>query len=357
MNTYILNERARILIVDDEPFNLDYLEQELEDLHCETLTAVHGQDALTQMQTLPYPDLILLDIMMPQMDGFEVLIRLKANEYWQNIPVVIISALDDMQSVVKGIKMGAEDFLTKPFDPTLLKARIRASLEKKWLHDREKHYLQKIEAEKKRVDELLHVILPSQIVAELKATNKVAPRHYENVAMLFTDIVGFTTYCDTHSPTEVVSNLQQLVEAYERLALNYQLQKIKTIGDAFMAAGGLLQPLENPVLNCVQCGLEMIKMAVQFPVKWHTRVGIHIGSVVAGVIGHRQYLFDVWGDTVNTAQRIESYGAANHVNLSKEAWQYIENQYPGRWSEPINMKGKGVRSIFQITSNATETHS
>lgn len=138
------NKRAKILIVDDEPFNVDYLEQECEDLEYDTVSASNGQEALIQV-TAEAPDMVLLDIMMPVMDGFEVLSRLKADKVWRDIPVVIISALSDMGSVVKGIEMGAEDYLPKPFDPVLLQARINAGLEKKRLRDQEVEYLQQVE--------------------------------------------------------------------------------------------------------------------------------------------------------------------------------------------------------------------
>src|SRR5262245_14912161 len=130
------HQPAKILIVDDEPFNVDYLEQELEDLDYGTLTAFNGQEALEQV-TAGSPDLVLLDIMMPVMDGFTVLSQLKANKETRDIPVIIISAMNDLASIVKGIKLGAEDYLPKPFDEVLLKARIEASLEKKRFRDQE----------------------------------------------------------------------------------------------------------------------------------------------------------------------------------------------------------------------------
>ena len=342
-----MNKKPKILIVDDEPYNVDYLEQELEELEYETISASNGHEALTQVAA-ESPDLILLDVMMPQMDGFEVLTRLKAAEETRNIPVIIISAMSDLNSVVKGIEMGAEDYLPKPFEPILLQARITSSLAKKLWRDREQQYLQQIETEKKRADELLHVILPDAIVAELKETNRVKPRQYAETAVLFTDIVGFTPYCDAHSPEEVVANLQSLIETYEHLARKYDLQKIKTIGDAFMAAGGLLQKLDNPVLNCVQCGLEMITAAHNLPAQWHVRVGIHIGTVMAGVVGHQQYLFDVWGDTVNTAARIESHGKADAVNLSPTAMQQVQADIKADSLGLIDIKGKGSLEIFYV---------
>ncbi len=141
-----MSEKARILIVDDEPFNVDFLEQELEDLGFQTLSAGNGREALEVIST-ESPDLILLDIMMPEMDGFEVLTRLKAQNGYQHIPVIIISAMSDMQSVVRGIELGAEDYLPKPFDEVLLQARIYSALEKKRLRDVEQAHLKNLERE------------------------------------------------------------------------------------------------------------------------------------------------------------------------------------------------------------------
>jgi adenylate cyclase len=340
-----MKESPLILVVDDEPFNVDYLEQELEDLGYLTESAFNGFEALETV-TKNEPDVILLDIMMPEMDGFEVLSRLKSSQDTRDIPVIIISALDDMASVVRGIELGAEDYLPKPFDPVLLHARISASVDKKRWRNKERAYLVQIEEEKRRADELLHVILPDPIISELKTTNRVRPRNFDNVAVLFSDVVGFTPYTETHGPEDVVDNLQYLFVAYEDLALRYGLQKIKTIGDSFMAAAGLFDQISNPVLPCVSCGQEMIDIARNLPSKWAIRVGIHVGPVVGGIVGQRQYLFDVWGDTVNTAQRIESHGKTNMVNLSRAAWQMVEPYCDGNSLGNVNVKGKGALEIF-----------
>jgi CheY-like chemotaxis protein len=139
-----MNERPLILIVDDEPFNVDYLEQELADLDYDTISAFNGQEALAQVAAHA-PDMVLLDVMMPLLDGFGVLARLKADKQWRDIPVVVISANNDMGSVVRGIEMGAEDYLPKPFDPVLLQARMSAGLERKRLRDQEVEYLRQVE--------------------------------------------------------------------------------------------------------------------------------------------------------------------------------------------------------------------
>lgn len=176
----------KILIVDDEPLNIDYLEQELEEADYQTIPAVNGRDGLEKVRS-ESPDLILLDIMMPVMDGFEMLVHLKADACTRDIPVIVISANNDMPSVVKGIQLGAEDYLPKPFEPTLLHARISSSLEKKHLRDLQQLYLKSLERELEIGREIQKGFLPSElpsvdgwgIAAYFKAAREVAGDFYD----------------------------------------------------------------------------------------------------------------------------------------------------------------------------------
>ena len=190
---------------------------------------------------------------------------------------------------------------------------------------------------------MLNVILPKTVVKELKDTNTVMPKRHDQVTVLFCDIVGFTPYCDTRHPEQVLPHLRDLVEMWEEIAERHGVEKIKTVGDAFMAAAGLLQKTaDDPVVTSVQCGLEMIAVCKTLPPRWSLRVGIHVGPVVAGVIGKRQYLFDLWGDTVNTAQRMESHGVADSVVLSEPAWKSIAHRARGHSIGHIPVNGKGA---------------
>lgn len=178
--------KPKILIVDDEPFNIDYLEQELEELDYVTVSASNGQEALEKVAS-DSPDLILLDMMMPILDGFEVLRRLKADANTRDVPVIVISAFSDLKSVIRGIEFGAEDYLPKPFEPALLKARIAASLEKKHLRDIEQLYLKSMERELEIGREIQQGFLPYdlpkvdgwEIAAYFKAAHEVAGDFYD----------------------------------------------------------------------------------------------------------------------------------------------------------------------------------
>jgi adenylate cyclase len=340
-------EGGRILVVDDNEINRDMLSRRLERQGFTASCAENGRRALALLHAEP-TDLVLLDILMPEMNGYQVLEAIKGDPALRHIPVIMISALDEIDSVVRCIEIGAEDYLAKPFNPVLLRARIGASLEKKRLRDREVLHLRQIEEEKKRSDDLLHVILPHEIVQELKTNNFVMPRRHEDVAVLFCDIVGFTPYSADRQPEEIVASLQLLFEAYEELASKHDMYKIKTIGDSFMSTAGLILPAKNPVRNAVRCGLEMVRAAKELPAGWDVRVGIHAGPVVAGVVGRKQYLYDLWGDTVNTAARVESHGAKGGVNVSASAWARLGDEVRGASLGVIPVKGKGEMEIFRV---------
>ena len=337
---------ARILIVDDEPFNLDVLEQELELMGHATVRAADGAEALERLAAEPF-DLVLLDVMMPQLDGYGVLDRMKSHEAWRHIPVIVISAVTEIDSVVRCIAHGAEDYLSKPFAPVLLEARIGACLERKRLHDREVAHLEVIERERRRSDELLHAILPAPAVAELRATGRVRPRRFDSVAVLFVDLVGFTAWCHAHPPEDVVATVQRLAEAFEGLAHRHGMEKIKTIGDAFMATANLLQPHVDPVLAAVRCSRDMTAVAGARAGGWRIRAGIHVGPVVAGVVGRTKFSFDLWGDTVNVAARLSTLGPEDAIYLSADAFERVHGRCRARLVAPVRLKGMGDIEIWR----------
>ena len=340
-------EPGVILVVDDSAENREMLSRRLGQLGHEVGFAEDGVECLEQVRSRPF-DLILLDLWMPRLDGMGVLEQLKADPELQAIPVIVLSADDDPQTVVRCIALGADDHLRKPCDPVFLRTRINASLEKKRLRDREQAYLDRIEQEKQRSEELLHVILPPDVAAELKNNNAVRPRRFDDVGVLFCDVVGFTAFADQATPEDLVLHLQTMVELQEQACSRHGLEKIKTIGDAFMAAAGLGTD-GDPALACIRCGLEMAEQIANTPPGWQVRVGIHCGPVFAGVVGHRKYQYDIWGDAVNTASRIEQAAVPGAVCVSEPTWKRVADACTGESLGVVNLKGKKPMEIFRIT--------
>ncbi len=344
------NHQPKILTVDDEAFNLKLLVRHLEKQGLTEIgTASNGVEALKKLHEEDF-DLILLDIEMPEMDGIATLETIKSDMKLRDIPVIMISGVEAVDSIVKCIELGAEDYLSKPFNPIMLRARVNASLEKKHLRDIEGQHLTLIKSEKKKSDQLLNVILPASAASELKATGKIMPRSYDNAAILFCDIVDFTNYCSTRTADDVVGGLQEIFIKFEEITRNHQMEKIKTIGDEFMASAGLTVQNPNPLLSAVKCGLDMVEATKYLATGWEVRVGVHTGPVVAGIVGDEKYQFDVWGDTVNTASRLAGLGAPGALIMAFDSWLQIQDECEGRSLGQIDVKGKGAIELVECTS-------
>ena len=276
-----------VLVVDDNDDNRFTLSMRLETCgYSNILTAENGREALEKMRSGPV-DLVLLDIMMPELDGYGVLEEMRSDVALRDIPVVMISALEDINSVVRCIELGATDYLTKPFNPVLLKARVDNCIEKSRYRAQEMAYHERIESERRRADELLATVLPRSIVRALKRDGRLKPQRYDDVAVLFCDVVGFTAYSEKNPPETVFAELETLIDHFEEIAAKHGLEKIKTIGDAFMATANLLSPLDEPVRAAVACALDMIAAAREFRPDWAVRIGIDHGPVSAGIMGKR----------------------------------------------------------------------
>ena len=322
----INKEQARILIVDDIEANRYTLERRLKRDGFQNISiAVNGHSALELARKNDY-DLLLLDLMMPGISGLEVLKTMKADPRQRNIPVIMVTASDEIETAAECIVSGADDFITKPFNTTLLRARVGACLEKKRLRDTEEMYFNRVESDKKRTQEVLKTVLPTDIAVELQATGCVRSRKYDDVAILICDLVGFTSFCERNDAELVVETLQKLVEQFEGVFVKFGLEKIKTVGDAIVAVVGLSRYAPDSVKSCVDASLELKNIANGFSPAFGLHVGIHIGSLVAGTVGKKTIQFDILGKNVNIAFNICDISDSNQVLLSSEAWMSARNE-------------------------------
>ncbi len=341
------DDATAILVVDDNEDHRYTLVRRLEREGYSNITeAENGRLALEVLMEHPF-DLVLLDIMMPEMNGYQLLEHMKADTSLRDIPVVMISASEEIESVVRCIDLGAEDYLMKPFNKVLLRARVSACIEKKRLGDQERTYLLRLEDEKHDSDELLRAILPSGAIRELKSINEVKPRRYDDVVVLYCNIVNSASYCDGSHPEQAVGELQTVVAKFEDIVQEHGLEKIKTTGGAFLATAGLLGNIVEPVPASVKCGLDMVTACGRTKPDWDARVGIHAGPVVAGIVGHRQFLFDVWGETVNTAMSISERADRDAVLLSGPSWQHVRGRCRGKSHGFMTLEGIGSLELVE----------
>ncbi|HEY9629436.1 MAG TPA: adenylate/guanylate cyclase domain-containing protein [Coleofasciculaceae cyanobacterium] len=350
-------DQGLVLIVDDNEMNRDLLSRRLTKQGHRIVLAEDGLQALETLRQQPF-DLVLLDVMMPGMNGYQVLEHVKSDAALRHIPVIMISALDDIDSVVRCIELGAEDYLFKPFNPTLLKARIGASLEKKRLRDQEQAFLKQIQTEQEKSERLLLNILPKLIADRLKKGEKTIADSFAEVTVLFADIVNFTRLSAALSSTELVELLNQIFSTFDRLVEQYGLEKIKTIGDAYLVVGGLPTARSDHAEAVAELALDMQKEIAQFTIphlpgqpeqSLMMRMGINTGSVRAGVIGTTKFTYDLWGDTVNTASRMESHGLPGRIQVTAQTYELLKHKYAFEQRGAIEVKGKGEMITYFLT--------
>jgi adenylate cyclase len=341
-----------VLVVDDNEMNRDLLSRRLQRQGHTVVVAANGVQAMEKVRSHPF-DVVLLDIMMPELNGYEVLEQLKADPTLRHIPVIMISALDDIESVVRCIELGAEDYLFKPFNPTLLGARIGACLEKNRLRAQEQAYLKKLQEEQEKSEQLLLNILPKPVADQLKQGKHIIADNFAEVTVMFADIVNFTELSARLSPTELVELLNTIFSTFDHLAEHHGLEKIKTIGDAYLVVGGLPIPrsdhaeaIANMALDMQEAIANLHIAGLKFDQPLTMRIGINTGPVGAGVIGISKFTYDLWGDTVNTASRMESLGIPGKIQVTTETYERLKDKYTFQSRGTIEVKGKGDMTTY-----------
>lgn len=478
--------RASILVVDDTPNNLRLLSSLLTEQGYKVRSVVNGPMALTACRAAP-PDLILLDINMPQMNGYEVCEKLKSDELTAEIPVIFISALDEVIDKVKAFQVGGIDYITKPFQFEEVKVRLETHLtlrtlqkklraqneqlqqeirERKIAEDKyrsivenavegifqsnlEGRYLSanpalarlfgyqtpeelietitdigqqvyvqpkrreefiaymqvfnevtdfesevyrqdgstlwisenarsvkdetgkflyfegitiditerkkaedELMRERKKSERLLLNVLPQTIAERLKRESHPIAETFSEVSVLFADLVNFTNLSAQIPAKELVSLLNQIFSLFDRLAEHHGLEKIKTIGDAYMAAAGLPHTKMNHAQAVADMALDMQQAIAQFfspnGEAFQLRIGLNTGPVIAGVIGTKRLTFDLWGDAVNVASRMESQGEPGRIQVTAETYEILQNEYEFEKRGTMFVKGKGEMTTYWL---------
>jgi len=329
---------SRILVVDDTPANLQALSATLKEKGYQISVATNGQQALEAVARVR-PDLILLDVVMPEMDGFEACRRLKSSDATNDIPIIFLTARAESEDIVKGFELGAVDYVPKPFNAPELLARVNTHLTMDRLH--------------RENERLLLSILPASIATRLKSGDAGIADHYPEVSVLFADIVGFTVLSGGMSPKPLVSMLDDLFTEFDELAHRHRVEKIKTIGDCYMAVCGVPDSRPDHAAALADMALEMLDCLNEFnqsrSTTLHIRIGLNTGPVVAGVIGRSKFIYDLWGDTVNTASRMESTGLPDHIQITEEMQRVLAPQFELAERGEVDVKGKGrLRAWFLL---------
>lgn len=370
-----------ILVVDDTPLQATMLRRTLEQAGYDVVTLKNGAEALEYLKKLPV-SLVVTDVNMPLMDGYELCQAIKTDPNLGHIPVIICSVLSDPQDLIKGIEAGAENYLTKPpneksllklvkelLRPQIIRRKVTDTEEvsfggKKYhinvsrqyilnflLSTYEHSHLQNIELNQLREEiqkaysqvkyaqieqeQILLNIFPQRVAEELIAYGSVSPSRYEEVTVGFIDLVGFTESSSKLEPNKILEILEFYFDNFDRFIEMRDLERIKTIGDGYMYAGGFSQPDDLHAFHAVVAALEirdfMIQVAPEmqkkYGIEWKARFGIHSGPIIAGVIGKKRLAYDIWGETVNFANRLEVYSEADKINISNVTYQKVKDLF------------------------------
>jgi len=365
----IKKENYNIMYVDDEENNLNSFRAALRRDY-NVFTALSGEEG---MEILSKNDIhvVVTDQRMPHMTGVQFL---------QHIPIdqdnirIILTGFTDMESIIEAINTGkVYRYIKKPWDKDELKITIDNAVETVMLRRNNKKLIYElqvnneqlevkvqqrtreierqkeiIETAKAQSDSLLLNILPDEIAEELKKFGKSYARKHDQVSVLFSDIKGFSSVAETLTPVKLVTQLDEVFGAFDNIIAKYDMEKIKTIGDAYMCACGLPLPDEENAIKAVKAGIDMQRFINEFglankiqnlPV-FEVRIGIHTGPLVAGVVGLKKFAYDIWGNTVNLASRMEQHSEAGKVNISGETYKLIKDQFRCTHRGRIETKSK-----------------
>jgi adenylate cyclase len=358
-----------LLVVDDNEDNRLTLSLQLNGQGYDNITiATNGQEALSVLSSKPF-ELVLLDIMMPDLNGYEVLARMRSSPELRNIPVIMISAIGELDSVVHCIELGAEDYLPKPFEPTLLRARVRASLERKWLHDQVVAQAADLAAqaaelatwnktlEQRLADQLAEIermgklrrFLSPQIADLIVASGmeKQLQSHRREITALFCDLRGFTGFSETSDPEDVVMLLRDYHAAIGQIIIKYSATLEHFAGDGVMVFLNDPVPIDKPELKAVRMALEMRDAIGTLTEKWRRLghdigfgIGISHGFATLGTIGFEgRFDYAAIGTVSNIASRLCDEAKPGQILISPRVLMAVEDSMKVQPVGELTLKG------------------
>jgi adenylate cyclase len=318
------------------------------------------------------PSVILQDLVMPGVTGLDLVRAYRTNEATQRVPIIVLSSKEEAATKAESFAAGANDYIVKLPDKLELIARIQHHSDA-FVHrvERDEAYemllqqqellgqlLEKVSEEKQRSENLLLNILPEAVASELKEGGVVRAMRFELAGVLFADFCEFTAISHTMSAHELVFELNECFSDFDRIAMAHGVEKLKTIGDGYLCVAGVPEPRPDSLISLARAALEIRnQIALRRKDKmaggnlyWDVRIGVHCGPLVAGVVGLHKFAYDVWGDTVNLASRLESAGVPGRVNISQEFRAHLP---AGAVCEPrgqIAVKGSGLVEMFFLES-------
>jgi len=346
-----MNEKkTRILIVEDERIiGLD-IKKNLERVGYEVVNIVNTGEAAIDLAGELKPAIILMDIMLGGgISGIEAADSIRRK---YNIPVVYLTALTDEETLQKAKVTEPYGYIPKPFDQKGLHSAIEMALYKHKVESLLHQKTRELEDEKKKTDQLLLNILPASIVKELKLQGYVNSRLFEHISILFSNFHDFSSITQKLEPERLVGELNEIYIKFDSIVQNAGIEKLKTIGDTYMIGGGVPFERGDHAEVIIDTALKMLEyMNIRnrrTNLDWKLRIGINSGQVVAGIVGTHKFTYDVWGDAVNIASRMENNSEPGRINISGSTHAIIREKYECEYRGKLHAKGKGEIDMFFV---------
>lgn len=328
---------AKILVVDDKSANVTLLERVLEGAGYTAVTSTLDPAVVSGLHKEHKYDLILLDLQMPGMDGFQVMEELNSWNTESYLPVLVITAQPDHK--LRALRAGARDFISKPFDVAEVLMRVHNMLEVRLLHAEITHknteltrLFDEVVAERKVSERLALHVPADSIAARLQARPDLTIESFADVTVLVADLVGLADMSTSTNHAEIARLVETLFTAFEGHAAELGIRKVKTLGNSMLAAAGVPTHFDDHAARAVKLSLAMVDAVEGLNRReghsLQVRIGIATGAVTAGVVGRRMYLYDVWGEAVDVASRMESHGVAGRVQIAEQTKQRLGTAFP-----------------------------
>ena len=346
----------RVLLVDDQKLIGEVLARMLARHTDVVFQYCNDASAATAAALAFQPTVILQDLVMDDIDGLEMVRRYRASPQMADVPVIMLSAT--AEAAIKGelLDSGANDYLVKPPNEIELLARIRVHSDAYLRLQERNAAFMALDQERAKSERLLLNILPAAIAERLKNNERTIAESFPAVTVLFTDLCGFTQFSQHVAADDLVALLDEIFSLFDNLATAHGVEKIKTIGDAYMAVAGLPVPRGDHAEAVAEMALGLQKSFQRLMddrgLDMQVRIGIHSGPVVAGVIGKHKFIYDLWGDTVNIASRMESHGDPSMIHVSQATRNLLEGRYRFTDRGEMPIKGKGAMRTYFLHGRA-----
>ena len=344
-------DTIKILIVDDMRIISELIASLLSELNepFQFIYADNGKEAY-KIALASMPDLIIMDWEMPVMSGYDALMRMKKDQTLKDIPVIISSAFDNSDTIRLALEGGAIDYVRKPIDSIELVARVRSVLTLSSTYKALREQSKLLSEERSRNEKLIRGYLPEVVVDEIMHNGYNRPKRYKEVSILFADLVDFTSATNKMSCAHLFNELNDIFPVFDEIMQRHGCMKIKTIGDAYMASCGFPVPDSQHALKLARAAEDMMDFLRmrnnQQHDCWRLRIGICSGDIYAGLIGKDYFRFDVFGDTVNMAARMQQHSDPMQINVAEKTYLRIKNHYNVIERVPFKLKGKGVQRMY-----------